>query len=158
MVCYSDLRQVFPCRSMGARIMGYEAVKCQRTAAKRNLDVVRLSRMLTCAKLCLTGEQAVRTHHGDAVKPCSRWSDCGKGSQVPACEERVAAFKKACADRKFWKTALLDAKHSGLYQERQNLGKQLEIARQQQALFVTAQTAGNSTADEWQSRRDCLFR
>lgn len=94
MVCYSDLRQVFPCRSMGARIMGDEAVKCQRTAAKRNLDVVRLSRMLTCAKLCLTGEQAVRTHYGDAVKPCSRWSDCGKGSQVPACEERVAALKR----------------------------------------------------------------
>ena len=50
MVCSSYLRQVSPCQSVDARIVGDEAIKCQRTAAKRNLDAVRLSPIWTFAK------------------------------------------------------------------------------------------------------------
>jgi len=49
-----DLRQVCPCQSVGARIMGTEAIDCQRITAERNRN------MLLMCMLVLTGSPVVQ--------------------------------------------------------------------------------------------------
>jgi hypothetical protein len=77
-----------------------EAVKCQRTSAKRNRDGVHLLRMLSSSRRGVVRADRLKVDVAGMMRSRARLQECGKGSQVRGCGKWKAALK-SCADRNF---------------------------------------------------------
>jgi hypothetical protein len=82
LVCSSDLRQVFPCQSVDARVMATLKPIVASAPLKRDRDLLRLSRVETYQEscgYCAEDPTCGRLHEDGRVQPCSNLAELCRG-------------------------------------------------------------------------------